>query len=281
MSAIKCSVITLLVAGAVAAVAAAAVVALGVYDVAATEQHTRPVYTLLEAGMRQSIRFHARDIVPPPLEDPALIDSGRSLYARNCVRCHGAPGVAPESFALGMTPSPANLAYAAREWPARELYWTLKRGLKMTGMPAWDFRLSDEEMWAIVAYLQAMPGESPQDYRNATSERDRATDQAQKQPASQPPGVPDPGRGIVALRQYGCATCHRIPGVVGADTPVGPTLDHLARRSFIGGAVANDPQRLAQWIREPQSLHPGSAMPDLGVTARDARDMAAYLETLE
>ena len=276
----KRSLLTLLAAGAVALAVAAAVVGFGLYDIAATEQHTRPVYAVIEAAMRQSVRFYARDVDVPPLDDPALARTGRSLYALNCARCHGAPGVAPESFALGMTPSPANLAYAAREWPANELFWTLKYGLKMTGMPAWQFRLSEPEMWALVAYLQAMPHESPADYRAATAADARAADQAVTQPASQPPGVPDPARGIVALRQYGCATCHRIPGVVGADTPVGPPLARLARRSFIAGQVANDPERLVDWIRGPQALHPGSAMPDLGVTKRDARDMAAYLETL-
>ncbi|HEY1329008.1 MAG TPA: c-type cytochrome [Casimicrobiaceae bacterium] len=273
--------ITLAVAAAGMLVVAAAFIASGVYDIAATEQHTRPVYALIEATMRQSIRFHARDIDAPALDDAARVASGRSSYARNCVRCHGAPGVAPESFALGMTPSPANLAYAAREWPPEQLFWTLKRGLKMTGMPAWAFRLSDDEMWNIVAYLRVMPTESPQAYRAATSRAERETDQAVVRPAFQRAGVPDPGRGIVALRQYGCATCHRIPGVVGADTSVGPPLAHLARRAFIGGAVPNDEQGLMRWLQSPQKLHPGSAMPDLGVTERDARDMAAYLATLQ
>ena len=276
------SVITLLVAAAVAIVVGATVVGLGLYDIAATEQHTRPVYWTIEAAMRQAVRFHARDVAAPAdLDDAAQVRAGRSIYARNCVRCHGAPGVAPESFALGMTPSPANLAYAAREWPPRELFWTLKYGLKMTGMPAWDFRLSDAEMWAVVAYLRAMPHESPQDYHTATTAGERSTDQALTQPAVQPADVADPSRGIVALRQYGCATCHRIPGVVGADTPVGPPLAHLARRSFIAGAVPNSPERLIEWIRGPQTVHPGSAMPDLGVTERDARDMAAYLQSLK
>ena len=180
-----------------------------------------------------------------------------------------------------MTPSPANLAYAAREWPPDQLFWTLKYGLKMTGMPAWEFRLSDDQMWNIVAYLQAMPEESPQDYRAATTRADRQTDQAVVQPASQMSGPPDPKRGIVALRQYGCATCHRIPGVVGADTPVGPPLAHIAGRSFLAGTVANTTEGLIRWLRSPQALHPGSAMPDLGVTERDARDMVDYLTTLQ
>lgn len=275
----RCMIMVAIVA-ALALLFGAAVVLLGVYNIAATEQHTSPVYWLIEAGMRQSIRFHARDIVAPNLDDRARVQVGRSLYARNCVRCHGAPGVAPESFALGMTPSPANLAYAAREWPPAQLFWTLKRGLKMTGMPAWEFRLSDEEMWNIVAYLQVMPSESPQAYGTETTRAERQTDQVVVEPASQASAPPDPKRGIVALRQYGCATCHRIPGVVGADTPVAPSLAHIARRSFIAGAVANVPNELVRWIRNPQAIHSASAMPDLRVTERDARDMAAYLDTL-
>ena len=271
--------VALVVATALVALAVGAMVAIGVYNVAATEQHTRPVYSLIEAGMRQSIRFHARGIVGPRLEDPERVRAGRSLYTVNCVRCHGAPGVAPESFALGMTPSPANLAYAAREWPPEQLFWTVKHVLKMTGMPAWEFRLDDDQLWAVVAYLQAMPGESPEAYRLATSER--RSDQANVTPATQREAAPDPERGIVALRQYGCATCHRIPGVVGADTPVGPSLAHIARRRYIGGAAVNDVEGLVRWLRSPQRVHPGSAMPDLGVTERDAHDMAAYLYTVQ
>jgi mono/diheme cytochrome c family protein len=271
-----------LVAAALAAFAAGAVLlTLGIYDIAATDQHTRPVYWLLDRGMRQSIRFHARNIVAPPLTDPARARLGRVLYDANCVRCHGAPGVAPESFALGMTPSPANLAYASREWPPAQLFWAIRHGMKMTGMPAWEFRLDDDELWAIVAYLQVMPRESPQQYRASGSDRVQAPPRAVVEPAWQPSTLGNANRGIVALRQYGCATCHRIPGVVGADTPVGPPLAHIATRSFIAGVVANNPGNLVRWLRTPQTLHPGGAMPDLGVTESDARDIAAYLYTLQ
>src|SRR5689334_10924510 len=105
------SAVTLLVAAAILLVAAAVFVALGLYNVAATEQPPRPVYALIQAAVRQAVRFHAGNFVPPAPGDGARVRRGRSLYALNCVRCHGAPGVAPESFALGMTPSPANLAY--------------------------------------------------------------------------------------------------------------------------------------------------------------------------
>lgn len=270
----------LLVVVVVLLAAGAAFVASGVYDIAATEQHTRPVYWVVDFAMRQSVRFHAREIATPALADPAQIALGRTLYDAHCVRCHGAPGVAPESFALGLTPSPANLASAAREWPPDQLFWTIQRGIKMTGMPAWQFRLDDGEIWAIVAYLQRMPYQSPQEYR-ASASAPRPASQPVVQPASSAPPAGDLKRGIVALRQYGCATCHDIPGVVGAAAHVGPPLEKLATRTFVAGVVANDPDNLVRWIRTPQALHRGNAMPDLGVTERDARDMAAYLYTLK
>jgi mono/diheme cytochrome c family protein len=233
----------------------------GVYDVAATKQHIAPVYWLLETTMRQSVRRRARDIVVPPLADPAYAVRGRALYDEHCVRCHGAPGVAPEPFALGLTPVPANLAYTAREWPPAELFWVVKHGIKMAGMPAWEFRLTDRDLWAVVAYLQVMPRESPDQYRSG------AAGEAE--------------RGRVVLQQYACTTCHMIPGVVGANVPVGPPLASIGTRSFIAGMLPNNADNMVRWLRAPQATHRGSAMPDLGVTERDAMDIAAYLYTLK
>src|SRR5262245_32378894 len=108
----------------VLAVAAAGlmVVFSGVYNVAATQQHTAPVYWLLETAMRQSVRRHARGLVAPPLDDAARIARGHALYDEHCVRCHGAPGISPEPFALGLMPQPANMAHTGREWPPDELF---------------------------------------------------------------------------------------------------------------------------------------------------------------
>ncbi|USI72341.1 c-type cytochrome [Sphingomonas morindae] len=86
--------------------------------------------------------------------------------------------------------------------------------------------------------------------------------------------------GAIAFGRYGCGACHRVRAIAGADGTVGPPLDHFARRTLIAGRFANDPAKLAAWLETPQRLVPGSGMPDLGVTPRDARDMAAYLYTL-
>lgn len=83
------------------------------------------------------------------------------------------------------------------------------------------------------------------------------------------------------MREYGCISCHTIPGVRGAHALVGPSLAGFASRQYIAGRVANEPDALVRWIMHPQSVKPGTAMPEMGVTGQHARDMAAYLYTLE
>lgn len=96
------------------------------------------------------------------------------------------------------------------------------------------------------------------------------------------PAVPggNADRGAAALTAYGCGACHVIPGVPGATGLVGPSLAGMGRRVYLAGLLPNDTDHLVRWIRHPQAVAPGTAMPDLGVSERDARDMAAYLFTL-
>jgi len=262
-----------------AAVAGAVALYAGFYDISATHQHLRPTYWLLEVGMRESVQRRARDIEVPPLDDPRLAQRGLALYRAHCLQCHGAPGVAPQPFALGLTPLPANLAHTARERSPAELYWVVKNGIKMTGMPAWAFRLSEGDLWAVVAFMQQLPRLSPEIY----AARARATAVLDAATATTVDSAPtaDAVRGKMALRQYACTTCHRVPGVVGDHPPVGPPLDRIATRTFIGGVLPNTPENMVRWLRSPQTVDPRTAMPDLGVSERDAWDMAAYLYTLK
>jgi cytochrome c len=91
----------------------------------------------------------------------------------------------------------------------------------------------------------------------------------------------DPNRGPALLRAYGCETCHTIPGVRGANGLVGPPLDRIGARIYLGGALTNTPDHLIRWIRDPRGVDPRTAMPSLGVGEQDARDIAAYLYTLQ
>lgn len=83
------------------------------------------------------------------------------------------------------------------------------------------------------------------------------------------------GRRLVA--GYGCGSCHSIPGIPGADALAAPPLDHFYDRRYIAGVLPNTRDNLVRWISSPQQIKPGNGMPDLGITAADARDIAAYL----
>lgn len=91
----------------------------------------------------------------------------------------------------------------------------------------------------------------------------------------------DVERGRSLIESFGCGSCHTIPGVRGADATVGPPLNDFGERAFIAGQLANTPQNLVRWVMDPQTVEPGTAMPDLGVNAEQARHIAAYLEALQ
>jgi cytochrome c2 len=93
--------------------------------------------------------------------------------------------------------------------------------------------------------------------------------------------APDVARGKLALTQYACSACHTIPGVVSSSPQVGPPLAGLARRTVIAGRLPNTQDNLVRWLRHPKLIDPQTAMPDLEVSEVDARDMAAYLATLD
>ena len=90
----------------------------------------------------------------------------------------------------------------------------------------------------------------------------------------------NPSRGREVIRAYGCNTCHTIGGVPGAVGKVGPVLDGIAERSYVAGVLPNTPDNLVRWIMAPRAVDPKTAMPNLGVRAADARDIAAYLYSL-
>lgn len=258
-----------------------AVVATGVYNIAATEPHTAMVNHLLEFAMRRSVKLRSQSIEVPDLADQHRQQNGLRIYRVSCLQCHGAPGVAPEAFAAGMTPPPANLVDTARNWHAREIYWVVRQGTKMTGMPAWEYRLSDAQIWDVVAFVMRMPQLSPLDFAQWSAVAPALTSDAPGAVAAVATQAGDPEAGRRAMGQYLCATCHQIPGVVGANKHVGPPLNGMATRRYIGGVVPNTPDTMVRWLQDPKQFDPLSAMPALGVTDKDARDMAAYLLTLD
>lgn len=288
-----------------------AVVYFGWYDVSATGPHTMPVYALLDVASTRSVKLRSADIKVPDLDSPQRIRRGDALYRAHCAQCHGGPGQAPEPYALGLNPPPPPLVTSARERPAAEVFWIIRQGIKMTGMPAWQYRMTDEQIWDVVGYLRVLPTLSAQQYRDAAPPGDPASGAASSASIAPTEARPSDGRvgemgagdvrvgdmragnmrtgdmrlgdakaGRDALQQYLCVTCHAIPGVPGARHYVGPSLDGMADRSRIAGVVPNSPDSMQQWLMDPQRIKPGTAMPALGLREQDARDIAAFLQTL-
>ena len=90
----------------------------------------------------------------------------------------------------------------------------------------------------------------------------------------------DPYRGRELIRGYGCDSCHTVPGIATADANVGPPLVNVARRVYLAGRIENTPANMMQWIQHPRAIDPNTAMPEMGVTSEDSRDITAYLYTL-
>ena len=271
--------VALLIALVVAAAAAAVFVWSGIYNIAASSPHTQPVYSLLEMTMRGSVRLRARDAEPPALDAPGLFERGAACYQHRCELCHGGPGVAQNDIALGMQPVPGPLVNASMRFNTRELYWITRNGITMSGMPAWKLQLSERDTWALVAFIERLPQLSPTAYQQLMAgRRDERCNIDEQQSAGNLAG--DARRGRSAVSQYGCNGCHRIPGITGAEVNVGPPLAGIARRQLLAGQIANTPEAMARWIRNPQAVDALTAMPNLGVTEADARDIAAFLATL-
>jgi len=90
----------------------------------------------------------------------------------------------------------------------------------------------------------------------------------------------DPQHGKNLIEHYNCGSCHAIPGIPGARGLIGPPLILMARRTYIAGELPNSPDNLQKWLLDPKAVEPGTAMPKLGLSEQQARDVAAYLYTL-
>ncbi|MEO7558053.1 MAG: cytochrome c [Gammaproteobacteria bacterium] len=136
----------------------------GLYNVAATQPDNPLVRWALSTTSDHSISYHAKQIKAPLLTDAALIKEGLYHYREMCVPCHGRPGLYPTELNKGLNPRAPKLAESAKEFNASELFWVIKNGIKMTGMPAWGTSHSDDKIWAIVAFVKRLPALTPQEY---------------------------------------------------------------------------------------------------------------------
>jgi mono/diheme cytochrome c family protein len=137
----------------------------GVVNVGATEPHSGFTRYILSTTMDNSVHRHAKDIRVPPLDKPGMVLDGFRHYREMCVVCHLAPGMKSTEVREGLRPEPPKLYEGLDEWKPNELFWIVKNGVKMTGMPAWGPTHSDEKIWAIVAFLEKLPHMNAAQYK--------------------------------------------------------------------------------------------------------------------
>jgi len=155
----------------VVAIAAAVYFFGGFYSVAGTQEDPGVVKWALINVRMASINRHATDAPPIPIDDPANVQAGARAFAtRGCTDCHGGPGVEREKFSEGMHPDPPDLKDVVKERRPNELFWVVKNGINMTGMPSFGkIGVPDQEIWTIVAFLKKLPNVSEADYKTWTA----------------------------------------------------------------------------------------------------------------
>ena len=155
-------------AGLVATVVAALAIAYsGVVNVGATHEPPRPLTWFLTTTREHSVAAHASSITVPSLDAAEMRKVGAAHFQEMCVDCHGAPGVSPGEAAQGLEP-PAPKLYEGpqvKDDDAREMFWIVKNGIQMTGMPSFGKTHDDQKIWAIVAFVKQMRGMSPEQYK--------------------------------------------------------------------------------------------------------------------
>ncbi|MEO3433640.1 c-type cytochrome [Inquilinus sp. CAU 1745] len=178
----------------------------GLFNIAASTGHWPITDWFLHFTMRSSVRTHALGIETPPLDDPALVQRGAGHYATGCAPCHGGATSHDSPVAESMTPPPPFLVQRIDEWEPHQLFWIVKHGVKYTGMPSWPAHGRDDEVWAVVAFLKALPDLEAEEYRRlAWGVED----------ASAGGGLDDLQAGPRDALQ-GCARCHGLDGAGGA-----------------------------------------------------------------
>lgn len=161
----KKTITTLVVAGAVGSAAVLGGAYFGLVNVGADDPHFPAVHAFLAMARDRSIAVRARDIEVPNLKDEALIRTGAGNYNAMCIGCHLAPGVEKTELSQALYPAPPNLAKVGAGDNPAVAFWTIKHGIKATGMPAWGKSMGDQYIWGVVAFLEQLPQMNAEQYQ--------------------------------------------------------------------------------------------------------------------
>jgi cytochrome c553 len=190
------------------------VIVAGFYNVAASVPHYPLTRGFIDFALKRSVSFHSGGVEQPDLDNAALVDLGARYFEFGCAPCHGSPASPRNPVSRQMLPAAPALSRTAHEWTQQELHWIVRNGLKYTGMPAWAGEGRDQEVWPLIAFLQALPDMDAAGYRSAAAMDNPATED----------GHADNATGENNLVEF-CASCHgdadrppvnpRVPGLWG------------------------------------------------------------------
>jgi cytochrome c553 len=200
------------------AVALALIIAAsGIYNVSADVPHLRPVLAFLQLTKNRSVAAHAADVgAPPPIGPAALTARGAAHYARVCSSCHGAPGEPQSPTVQQMLPEPPDLAQLVARRTPEELFWVVQNGLKFSGMPGWPVPEREDEVWAMVSFLEKLPGMSASEYRALAGidvVRSRGAEATVRTASHDVAGLVSAPTDDRPERLGDCAQCHGVDGL--------------------------------------------------------------------
>ncbi len=156
---------TLIVTTIFAGFAALLVIYSGMFNVATAWEDPAPIRWALVTTRENSVKSRSSSIEVPPTTGDKQIDEGFRSYREMCALCHTPPGATNSPITKGLNPVPPNLAEHAKDLSEAELFWVIKNGIRMTGMPAWGPTHEDTEIWDIVAFVKKLPDMSKDEYK--------------------------------------------------------------------------------------------------------------------
>ncbi len=250
--------------------------ALGLVPIKASSGHWPITAWFLNFTMSRSVSTHAMGIQAPMLDDPGMIIKGATHYETGCFPCHGNPAIQHPRIARQMTPHPPYLPPVVHEWEPKELFYIVKHGVKFTGMPAWPSKQRDDEVWAMVAFLQKLPELDEMEYRSMVSGESLASRENAASGEYMPSGFDAPLQSLAGPTagarsiSYSCGRCHGMNGQ-GREAGVAPKL--------AGQQPAYLEASLDAFIRGDR--HSGIMEPiATGLTRDERREVAQYFGQL-
>lgn len=244
-----------------AGIAGVLVMVSGIVPIKASSGHWAVTVWLLDFAKSRSVATHTLGVEAPPLDDPALVLKGAGHFDFGCRPCHGSPAMAQPRVARAMTPRPPDLSTAVRDFSAEELFYIVKHGIKFTGMPAWPAPGRDDEVWAMVAFLQRLPDLDARSYERLIDES--------------PPDPPEPMQDLDPQEVPGAvaASCRRCHGDSGQGRGLG-AFPRLAgqRRAYLEASL----RAYARGERRSGIMEPIAA----GLEDAELRTIAGYYANL-